>query len=137
MFSGQYPCDKDGNELQQIRHQSTRRQLADGLSIDHSFSSKPAAGYADHYEKMATYYAIISSPARSQLSATDHTTLDGAPGPGSVFKYIDTSTARAGIGVATSRFERQNIAIVGLNQVYDKRIDMVKQCNLQCLSSLP
>ena len=30
-----------------------------------------------------------------------------------------------------------NIAIVGLNQVYDKRIDMVKQCNLQCLSSLP
>src|SRR5438105_1416267 len=61
MFVGGYPCDKDGQPLNRIRHQDGRQVLGPNLSIDHSFSSKPSEGYRDYYEKMTTYVAIISN----------------------------------------------------------------------------
>jgi hypothetical protein len=54
-FAGDYPCKADGSEITKIRHQSLVKQLDRDLSVHHSFSSKPEAGYKDHYEKMTTY----------------------------------------------------------------------------------
>src|SRR5579872_1297634 len=59
MFAGEYPCDKDGRPIENIRHGTSRQVLGADLAVDHSFSSKPAAGYADYYEKMSTYAAIL------------------------------------------------------------------------------
>ena len=65
LFAGEHPCEKDGRKLVKIEHQSARKEICDGLAVDHSFSCKPAGGkgYKDYYEKMTTYIAIISSPA--------------------------------------------------------------------------
>ena len=65
MFAGEMPCDRRGRPLTQIRHSSPRRELADGLVVDHSFSSKPPNGYPDYYRKMTSYEAIIAGPAQS------------------------------------------------------------------------
>src|ERR1700726_1770545 len=40
-FSGEYPCNDDGTEIDKIRNQSGQRLLADGVTIQHSFSAKP------------------------------------------------------------------------------------------------
>ena len=64
-FVGEYPCDKNGRPIENIRHASNRQELAPGIVVDHSFSSKPEGGYKDYYEKMSTYATIISSPAAS------------------------------------------------------------------------
>ncbi|MBI4825777.1 MAG: M48 family metalloprotease [Nitrospirae bacterium] len=65
-FSGEHPCDKNGVAMTKIINQSVQKSLGHDLIVHHYFSSKPSSGcYKDHYEKMATYVAIISSPAHS------------------------------------------------------------------------
>lgn len=64
-FAGEYPCDTNGSEISKIKHQTATRSLGSELVVNHSFSSKQAGGYKDYYEKMATYVAIIASPAQS------------------------------------------------------------------------
>lgn len=65
LFAGEHPCDKDGVELARIKHASNRQVLDDGLVVDHSFSSKPAGGYQNYYEKMTTYANILWEPAHA------------------------------------------------------------------------
>jgi hypothetical protein len=67
-FEGDYPCRQDGAEIERIRNNSGRRFLADGIWIDHIFSARPTPPYADYYEKVTTYVAILSGPAQ----AIDH-----------------------------------------------------------------
>jgi len=45
LFAGEYPCDKHGKPIENIRHASNRQELAPGLIVEHSFSSKPDGGY--------------------------------------------------------------------------------------------
>ena len=72
MFGGEYPCDRSGLELAKIRHGSRRQAIAEGLAVDHSFSSKPPDGYEDYYHKMTTYVGIISAPQRPSTRALLH-----------------------------------------------------------------
>ena len=114
-FIGEYPCNTDGSEVDQIRLQSRKFCLGEQLTADHSFSSKPLSGrYVDYYEKMATYATIISSPA----SSIDQTVTPKsfAPVPAddgeSPFTYVDTASSRAGIGGLSGRLAVDRIAIV-------------------------
>lgn len=126
-FSGEYPCNADGSDITQIRHQSSRHQLGHGIEVDHSFSSKPPNGYSDYYDKMTTYVAIISAPAESVDSGVTARTfpviesVDGA----SVFKYIDTASSRAGIDAVTQRLEASKVAIIGLGGTGAYVLDLV------------
>ena len=116
-FAGGHPCDKNGAELHKIKHGSARQVLAPGLEVDHSFSSKPLSGrYEDYYEKVTTYVAIISSPARAldpDVTAQTYPVVEPEQGE-SVFNYIDTASSRAGIGAVTRKLEQDRVAIVGL-----------------------
>src|SRR6266511_1300023 len=51
-FSGDVPCNKDGNQLV-IVASSGHRDLGNGIEVDHQFSRKPGAGYADYHHKMS------------------------------------------------------------------------------------
>lgn len=62
-FDGEFPCGSDGKPLHQIAHQSSPMNLGNGVTAQHSFSSKPATGYTDYYHKMTTYAAILAGPA--------------------------------------------------------------------------
>lgn len=127
LFAGEHPCDREGRELQNIKHQSKREVISDGLVTDHSFSSKPAAGYKDYHHKMTTYVAIISTAAQAiDPSATAQTRrvieTDDAD---SVFRYIDTASSRAGITAVSGKLELSRIAIVGLGGTGSYILDLV------------
>lgn len=117
-FAGEYPCRRDGSAIDQIRNQSARTSLSPNLEIDHTFSSKPttAGRYADYYEKMTTYAAIISSPAQSidpTLTVKTFPVMVAAEDE-SVFVYTDTASSRAGIGAVAAKLEVGKVAIAGL-----------------------
>jgi len=126
-FSGEYPCNRDGAPLEQIRNQSQRERFGDGIEIHHSFSSKPAGGYRDYYEKMTTYVAILSSPAESidPLVTAKTFPVIVSEEPESPFKYVDTASSRAGIGAVTKRLEKSKVAIIGLGGTGSYVLDLV------------
>ncbi len=127
MFAGAYPCDKDGTELEKIRHES-RQQLAENLTIQHSFSSKPVGGgYKNYYEKMTTYVAIFLGPAQAiEPNATAQTfPVIPAPEDEGVFQYIDTASSRAGINMANKKLALAKVAIIGLGGTGSYVLDLV------------
>jgi uncharacterized protein DUF6791/ThiF family protein len=126
MFIGEYPCDKAGVELEKIRHSGGQR-LAEGLSVDFSFSSKPAGGYTDYYHKMTAYLAIIASHAQALDPEVTAKTFPVIPADeaGSVFRYLDTATSRARIGVPAKKLELERVAIVGLGGTGSYVLDLV------------
>lgn len=127
-FVGDHPCNKDGLQIDKIKHQSLCQQLAPDLVTHHSFSSKPTSGsYKDYYEKMTTYVAIISSPAQSldpTVTAKTFPVIESA-GEESVFNYIDTASSRAGINAVTRKLELENVAIVGLGGTGSYVLDLI------------
>lgn len=132
-FTGEHPCEKDGNRLTKIVNASNATQLARGLVAQHTFSSKPKEGYRDYSDKMTTYIAILSSPAQAiDPSAAPKTfspieTCDGE----SVFKYVDTATSRAGIYEVSKKLEPLKIAIIGLGGTGSYILDLVAKTPVQ------
>ena len=126
MFVGEYPCDKSGAALDKIRH-AGRQQIAQDLVIDHSFSSKPAGGYKDYYDKMTSYIAIFLSHAQAiDPNATAQTfPVAVAKEEESVFCYIDTASSRAGITAATHKLELSKVAIIGLGGTGSYVLDLL------------
>lgn len=126
-FTGDYPCHADGATITQIAHASGQRALDRDLVIQHSFSSKPSGGYKDYYDKMATYVAILSSPAQSLdpgVTATPFPTIEASPDE-SVFHYVDTVSSRAQINLVTRKLEIGRIAIIGLGGTGSYVLDLV------------
>lgn len=128
MLIGDYPCDKNGHPLEQIRH-SGRQQLAENLIVDHSFSSKPAGGrmYRDYHEMMTTYVAILAAHAQAidpNVTARTHPVVTPDESE-AVFNYLDTATSRAGIGLATEKLHLGNLAIIGLGGTGSYILDLV------------
>lgn len=115
-FIGELPCDPQGVVLTGIISSSGRRTLAEGIEVDHSFSSKPPDGYADYYEKVTTYAKILYSQAQAidpevtakeyKVIVTDESDL--------AHHYLDTNSSRAGISAISEKLENLKIAIIGL-----------------------
>lgn len=127
MFTGEYPCDKNGAALNKIFLGNARTDLGGGLWVDHSFSSKPTNNYPNYYEKMATYVAILSDQAKAIDPEVTATTFPTAVDEGSesVFNYADTATTRAGIGRVTQKLQGWKIAIVGVGGTGSYVLDLV------------
>lgn len=129
-FMGDYPCHKDGKEIEQIRNQSARRVLADGVVIDHTFSAKPKPNdyYEDYYTKMTTYIAILSGPVQAidpTITAKAFSPIVPGEEEETVFNYIDTASSRAEIDVVTKRLALGKIAIVGLGGTGSYVLDLI------------
>lgn len=132
-FVGEHPCNKDGTEMQKITHKSKNTALGANLVANHSFSSKPKAGYPDYYEKMRTYYNIISGPARS----VDPNVMVAVPlvvsslEEESVFQYVDTASSRSNITAVTEKLSIGPIAIVGLGGTGSYVLDLIAKTPVQ------
>lgn len=117
---GEYPCDKRGQPLEQLRHVGPE-QLAPDLSTDYSFSSKlrtpvGPVDYPDWYSKVTTYVAIMEQQANGidpAATAKTHPVIRSLES-NSVFKYTDSGAARSGIGMVERKLELERVAIVGL-----------------------
>lgn len=115
-FNGEHPCNKDGSIISQIQNANETKVLAEGVTINYSFSNKPANGYADYYQKITRYVEMISAPAKSLDRSITEKTFKVIPDDGeeSVFQYMDTSSSRANINRLNSKYKGLKIAIIGL-----------------------
>lgn len=131
-FDGELPCGVDGRPIANLVNSSPKQVLAPGLSSQHYLSSKPECGfYVDYFEKMSTYANIISGPAavlRPGVSAK----VARAPEPDeeSIFNYIDSASARAGIGALSALLSREKVAIVGLGGTGSYVLDLVAKTSV-------
>lgn len=125
-YSGEYPCDRDGSPIPQIRNSSKRKTLTPGLDVDHMFSNKPKGGYKDYHEKITTYVKIITHPAISLFPHANPCTFKLIESDeSSVFEYIDTASSRAGIGAVSDKLSGKKIGIVGLGGTGSYILDLV------------
>lgn len=131
-FVGEPPCDEHGSVLPGVS-QNVNQALGEGLAPNHQVSRKPTAGpnpgkYADYYEKIKTYIAIICSHAQAiNRTATPYTQPVVVPDEedDSVFNYLDTAATKAGIVVANRKLEGPKIAIVGAGATGSYVLDFV------------
>ena len=128
-FQGEVPCKKSGQPISAILNSSTRRSLTPSIQVDHLFSSKPAGGYLNYYEKIKTYVDIISSPAISidKNVTARNVKVSLSSDDESVFRYIDTNSTRAGIRNVSDKVAGQKIGIIGLGGTGSYILDLVSK----------
>jgi hypothetical protein len=131
-FMGEHPCREDGKEIDQIKSESARRELASDVVVDHRFSAKPQPSgfYEDYYAKVTKYVTICSGYAQViEPGVTAKTFRPVAAGEGeeeTVFKYIDTASSRAEITLVTEKLAAvKKVAIVGLGGTGAYVLDLV------------
>lgn len=126
-FIGDHPCNKDGSIITAIQHASVNETLYDGITINHKFSNKPAAGYGNYYQKVKRYADVISAPAKSMDNTVTEKTFKVVldEDEQSVFVYYDTNSSRANIQQINSKFKGQKVAIVGVGGTGSYILDQV------------
>jgi len=116
-FSGDTPCDSQGQPLVSIINNSEKKELMPELIAHHYFSAKPRSGaYTDYYEKVTLYVAMLSGHAQvidPYVTAQTYAPMVAVEEE-SAFVYIDTASSRAGIAAQTEKFRGLKIALVGL-----------------------
>jgi hypothetical protein len=116
-FAGDEPCDSGGSPLTNIINGSSNDEVLPGLVVNHSFSSKPAGGYKNYYDKMVAYIAMLENQAHvidPTVSAKTFPLIVNDEQEASVFKYMDTASSRADISVISEKLKQSAVAIVGL-----------------------
>lgn len=128
MFAGELPCDRNGKKLRHLDHGAGNQKISE-ITINWSFSCKPqpTGKYADYYEKMTTYAAMISGHAEeidSSVTARTFQVIESGDDD-SPFNYIDNASGRAGITAHTKKLELAKIAIIGLGGTGAYTLDFV------------
>lgn len=115
-FSGGVPHTSSGTALP--LHENRPHNLADDIAVVCSLSQKPSPdGYANYYDKVATYVGLIAGHAAVIDPAVTATTFRPVETDEdtTVFKYIDTASSRAGITIHSDKLAKvTRVAIVGL-----------------------
>ncbi len=131
-FMGDHPCEANGNEIAEIKHQSGSRELAKDVVIQHSFSAKPKPNdaYPDYHAKMSTYAALLSGPAQlidpSAKPQTFKVTAVEEKERDTPFNYVDTASSRAEIDLVTDKLKKlKKIAIIGLGGTGSYVLDLL------------
>lgn len=126
-WDGEHPCRADGTRMGEISHQSLTQNLGHGITVQHSFSSKPPEGYPDYYLKMSTYASILAGPASTLnpgLSPRVYPPVDDANGV-NAFNYLDTASDRSGIGHLTAQLESEVISLIGVGGTGSYILDLI------------
>lgn len=126
-FAGEKPHDQHGNPLDKIINSEGQQQLAPGIDVDYSFSSKPAEGYADYHHKATTYIGMLAGPAQAidpQVTPRTYPPIvDGDDD--SPFHYLDSATSRAGIAIANAKLALGKVGIAGLGGSGSYVLDLI------------
>lgn len=130
-FSGEYPCDKNGNKITSIEHATITKKYG-GITCNYSFSNKPVGGYNDYYEKFTNYINIISSHAISlNDKVTPNTFMLPTSYDSGVFEYYDTNSSRAGISEINKKVLNEKIGIVGLGGTGSYILDLIAKTEVK------
>jgi hypothetical protein len=127
-FAGGVPCDHHGARLDKIVNQVGSIQVAEGLTADCTFSSKPPVGYyADYYAKVTSYVTMLSGPVQVIDPTATARTFPVVPAgeEESVFRYLDSASSRARISSITGKLALPKVAIVGLGGTGSFILDLI------------
>lgn len=126
-YIGGNPCEIDGKVITAIQHNNNTSVLNNQITVNRSFSNKPAGGYPNYYEKFRRYADIISAPAKYLNPLVTERTFKVVADNNNetVFQYIDTNASRSNIEVINSKLEGQKVAIIGLGGTGAYILDMV------------
>lgn len=119
-FAGAVPCGLDGKPIPNLGGGPQEIPLGDAskdVVVERSFSNKPTATgkFANFFEKIESYVAILCGPAMERYGVTPYTfrAVDEVAAD-SVFKLHDTLTSRAEITDLSAKFENDVVAVIGL-----------------------
>jgi hypothetical protein len=124
-WTGEHPCHSDGQKITSIENGSAAQTFGDGVQADFTFSAK--AAYRDYHHKITTYLGrIVGEATKLDPDATAQTfpAIHADDGE-NVFKYVDTATSRAGIGMVNEKLSGQKIGIIGLGGTGSYILDFV------------
>ena len=127
LWAGEVPCNDEGRPLR-LGGGASYNVLAEDLVVDRTFSSKPAGGYPDYYEKMTRYALAISGPAVVLEPGVTAMTFDQVEEPSDVdspFEYVDSSATRSRITALMDKLRLSRIVIVGCGGTGSYILDLV------------
>lgn len=119
-FSGSVPHEMDGSAVKNLAGGPHSLPLSDAcpdVVVQRSFSNKPRVDgrFADFFDKVESYVALIAGPAINMHSASPYTFRSVQDyNSESVFKFQDTLTSKAEIAELSSKFTQEVVAIIGL-----------------------
>jgi Domain of unknown function (DUF6791)/ThiF family len=118
-FAGSVPHGLDDQPIPNLGGGSTTLPLGESSKdfvVQRRFSNKPkdTGKFADFFEKIESYVAIISGPAMSLHNANPYTFRTVEKMSDSVFKFHDTLTSRAEITDLAAKFANDVVAVIGL-----------------------
>lgn len=120
-FVGGMPCDHTGKMLGFARPAKT----GPGRFV---LCAKPIGReFADHHEMATTFVRLISGHAQivnPGISISEPTFI-AAASEDTAFRYVDTATARAGLGELSQRLAGGSVAIVGLGGTGSYVLDLI------------
>ena len=133
-FAGSHPHQLDGTPTRNLAGGRMTIQLSEkckDVIVERSFSNKPKATgkFANFFEKIESYVAILSGPAIEKFGVSPLTfrsveTDDTDPN----FKFQDTLTSRAQISDLNAGFAKEVVAVIGLGGTGGYLLDMLVKC---------
>lgn len=142
LWAGPRPYGLDGNPVAGLGGGAATFALSERCSdvvVQQSFSHKlkdkatgQARDYADHFEKIENYTAMIAGPAMQRFDVTPYTFAEYEEEvPNTVFKLRDTLTSRAEITGLTKLFQNDVVAIIGLGGTGSYVLDFLVKTPVQ------
>lgn len=129
MFVGEEPCHWDGSPMHALVNQRQQTNLDNGLTVNFSFSQKPARRYYENYhEKVTTYAAILTSQAERLepgIRADIYRVEEPEADDNSPFNYLDTASSGAEINPVTRKLALDRVAIIGIGGTGSYVLDLV------------
>ena len=131
-FAGAAPYGLDGKPIPNLGGGPCSVALSAASAdvvVERSFSNKPASGsFADHFDKVESYVAIISGPAIARhgedVAPLTFRSVEAVPDD-SIFKVQDTLTSRAEITDLVATFHDDVVAVIGLGGTGAYLLDFV------------
>jgi len=127
LFQGEHPCDKLGQPIRAIMHQTLEQRLFGEFTVQHSFSNKPPQGYPDYYSLVTRYIEIISAPAISldDTVSPKSKKILSTVNPDTVFLYHDANSSRSNIMAISEKLMGESIGIIGLGGTGSYILDLI------------
>lgn len=124
-WTGEYPCHADSRKITAFENSGGPHDLGNGVRADFRFSAK--ADYRDYHHKITTYIGRITGEATKIDPEATAQTFPAIVEDSSerIFKYVDTASSRANIGVVSEKLAELRIGIVGLGGTGAYILDLV------------
>lgn len=127
-FKGDYPTDENGRQMSSIVHSAKNKNLGSNILVNYFLSSRPkgTGKYSCYYDKISTYYRLISQPVKKVYPNYKVSKLKPIKSSSeSVFQYFDTNSSRGEITALSEKFRGHKVGIIGLGGTGGYILDQV------------